>query len=110
MSAYSDWKCGALSDDEYKAAMRRECYDRIYPDASPEDYYHYTCQDCEYCKTYQSVFRWDIATREVDGKQIQRETREYRFVDLCIRDQDHIKEVHSYDDVCEDHGELFKEE
>ena len=24
MSAYSDWKCGALSDDEYKFLSRRE--------------------------------------------------------------------------------------
>ena len=42
MSAYSDWKCGALSDDEYKSAMRRECedpYDRL------------TCRDCYSYKT-----------------------------------------------------------
>ena len=25
MSAYSDWKCGALTDEEYKFCMRREC-------------------------------------------------------------------------------------
>ena len=25
MSAYSDWKCGALTDEEYAFCMRREC-------------------------------------------------------------------------------------
>ncbi len=25
MSAYSDWKCGALTDEEYKYYNRREC-------------------------------------------------------------------------------------
>ena len=24
MSAYSDWRCGALTDDEYKSAYRHE--------------------------------------------------------------------------------------
>ena len=27
MSAYSDWKCGALSDSEFRSAMTRECAD-----------------------------------------------------------------------------------
>lgn len=27
MSAYSDWQCGALSDDDFKSAMNRECAD-----------------------------------------------------------------------------------
>ena len=27
MSAYSDWKCGALTDEEYRYEMRRECGD-----------------------------------------------------------------------------------
>ena len=25
MSAYSDWKCGALTDEEYTFCNRREC-------------------------------------------------------------------------------------
>lgn len=28
MSAYSDWKCGALTDEEFAYYMRRECDDR----------------------------------------------------------------------------------
>ena len=36
MSAYSDYRCGAISEDEFKSAMRREC----------EDYDRYTCNDC----------------------------------------------------------------
>ena len=27
MSAYSDWKCGALTDEEYEMDSRRECED-----------------------------------------------------------------------------------
>ncbi len=37
MSAYSDYKCGALTEDEYKSNMRREC-------ADPYD--RPTCRDC----------------------------------------------------------------
>ena len=42
MSAYSDWKVGALTDDEYKVAMNRECAD---------DYEEDFCcdRDCSKC-------------------------------------------------------------
>lgn len=39
MSAYSEWKCGAIGDDEYRSAMARECMD-----SDPFD--GYTCHDC----------------------------------------------------------------
>ena len=39
LSAYSDWRCGALSDDEYQSAMRRECEDY-------DPYDRFTCRDC----------------------------------------------------------------
>ena len=107
MSAYSDWKCGALTDQEFKSAMERECKDWP-PDGKPE--FQYTCFDCEYCKIASKVFSWEIATREVDQKQVLHKTKNYCYVDLCVKDLDHIKEIHSYDDVCEDHGELFREE
>ena len=39
MSAYSDYKCGAISEDEFKSSMRRECEDVDWYD-------RYTCNDC----------------------------------------------------------------
>lgn len=57
MSAYSDWKAGALTDDEYRSAMRRECGDDspreelpFYTD-DPDDP-HWRCERCAYCKTF----------------------------------------------------------
>ena len=50
MSAYSDWKCGALTDEEYRYEMRRECGD---PDDIPfwseegEEYDEYGEEYCE---------------------------------------------------------------
>jgi hypothetical protein len=35
MSAYSDWKCGALSDEEFAFEMRRECYEAPFDDPTP---------------------------------------------------------------------------
>ena len=48
MSAYSDWKCGALSDDEYKSIARREnaddeehgCFDCFYKDSCDSKGYY----------------------------------------------------------------------
>jgi hypothetical protein len=43
MSAYSDWKCGALSDDEYtfecnrEAAMDKYYEEMMYDDCEEED-------------------------------------------------------------------------
>ena len=84
----------------------RDYYDRHYPDGE----YHYTCQDCEHCKMYAQRFVWEPAIREADGTLIVNKTNRYGYMHLCIRDLDHIKEVNSYDDVCEDHGELFRED
>lgn len=106
MSAYSDWKVGALSDDEYKFCMRRECKD--WP-LDGEYEYQYTCQECEYC-VYGKRFAFDVVVREADGKHVLKQTRNYTYAEFCIRDKYNIKEIHGYDDVCEDHGELFREE
>lgn len=44
MSAYSDWKCGALSDDEYdfccrwEDAMDKAAEEQMYNDYDEEDY------------------------------------------------------------------------
>lgn len=53
MSAYSDWKCGALTDEEFAYYMRQECEDRsehikeTYTD-DPDDPY-YICENCKHC-------------------------------------------------------------
>jgi hypothetical protein len=39
LSAYSEYKCGAIPYDEFKSAMRRECEDH-------DPYDRYTCLDC----------------------------------------------------------------
>lgn len=50
MSAYSDWKCGALSDDEYsdhcawEDRMDKAAMDKMFNDVD------YPCKDCEHCK------------------------------------------------------------
>ena len=87
---------------------REELFERNYPDFPDE--YHYTCYNCEFCKTYQKAFVHEIVTREVDGKPVLRKTNKYRYIDLCIRDLDNIKEVNSYDDICDEHGELYSED
>ena len=60
MSAYSDWKCGALTDEEFAYYMRRECDDRserldeVYTD-DPDDE-HWRCENCKHCKSIE-VFK-----------------------------------------------------
>ena len=39
MSAYSEWKCGAIDYDEFKSNMSRECMDY-------DPYDRFTCRDC----------------------------------------------------------------
>ena len=46
MSCFSDYKVGALSEDEFRSAARRECMDI-------DQYDRFTCRDCscyEDCK------------------------------------------------------------
>lgn len=114
MSAYSDHKHGYISDDEYKSAMRRECadfYDR------PPDVYDYTCQECEFCKlgktfayTIADIYGKEPPKEEPRHRLVLKKTKRYGYVDLCTRDIENIREISRYDDVCEDHGELFKPE
>lgn len=55
MSAYSDWKCGAISTEEYEQAMRWECRDDYYDDMPiyTDDHGdpHWRCENCKHCKT-----------------------------------------------------------
>ena len=60
MSAWSEWKAGLITDDEYKSAMRREIddyidehYDETYTD-DPDDP-HWRCENCAHCKTYHAM-------------------------------------------------------
>ena len=46
MSAYSDWKCGALSDEDYTAYCNREAaIDKAYEERE-EQVEHYSCVGC----------------------------------------------------------------
>ena len=48
MSAYIDWKCGALSDDEYTFACNREAaMDKAYEERE-EQSEHYSCVGCKH--------------------------------------------------------------
>ena len=104
MSIYSDHKVGALSDEEFKSLARWE--EDHYPDFPDEP--QRFCGECEYCKTMKR-YAWDIVTREADGKQVLKQTDKYCYIDICVKDIEDIREVHTWDEVCEEHGELFNE-
>lgn len=89
---------------EWKADLITE-YEEHYPDY-PYERERY-CAECEFCKLAQR-FVDEIVIREADGKQVYKKTNRYCFIDICVRDIEHIKEIHDYDEVCEDHGELFE--
>lgn len=60
MSAYSDWKCGAISDEQYRSAMRRECEEPretlpFYTDDADDP--HWRCENCAHCKEYKMFTR-----------------------------------------------------
>lgn len=48
MSAYSEWKCGAISDDEYSFYARREYGERDYPPDTGS--VTVKCENCIHCK------------------------------------------------------------
>lgn len=123
MSAYSDWKAGALTDDEYRSAMRRECGDDspreelpFYTD-DPDDP-HWRCENCGHCKEYK-VFkriikehpRYFYESKESLHKQedktcytlwVAKERTEWESVWLCEVD----KTEHFDDDYCEEFIEI----
>ena len=62
MSAYSDWKAGYLTDEEYRASYAQEQWEQDhYPDDMPfytddlEDP-HWRCENCGHCKEFK-MFR-----------------------------------------------------
>ena len=87
---------------EWKAELRRE-YEEHQPDY-PEEPTHY-CEECEYFKGGRK-FVHEIVTREVDGKPVLHTKDDYCYMDVCVKDIEDIREVHCYDEVCDDHGEL----
>lgn len=123
MSAYSDWKAGALSDDEYRSAMRRECGDDFPRDELPfytddPDDPHWKCENCGHCKEYK-VFkriikehpRYFYESKESLHKQedktcytlwVAKERTEWESVWLCEVD----KTEHFDDDYCEEFIEI----
>ena len=100
MSAYSDWKAGALTDDEYKSAMRRECGDDspreelpFYTDDADDP--HWRCENCGHCKEYK-IFKRVICEIFVKRNYLEQES-----VWLC--EVDHCE--HMDDDYCADFEE-----
>lgn len=112
MSAYSDYKGGLISESQYKSYMERECADIYYDDAVIP--FEPTCEECEFCKQGMA-FSHDIV--DLDGNDqdhgakgrlvLKKALHRQGYIQLCIRDLEHIKEVNGFDKVCEDHGELF---
>lgn len=117
MSAYSDWKAGALTDDEYRSAMRRECEDH-YPDVIG---IVHQCCECIYCN--QATIRkrkaklskgaeYDENGNEVcrfyeDGKDrlfVIESNSETEQIDICTCDgaKKYLMEIDSADEQCRD--------
>ena len=78
-----------------------------YPDF-PDEPTKY-CEECEFCKHAKRFVR-EIVTREADGEKVLKTTDRYCFMDICVKDIENIREINSWDEVCEDHGELFESE
>lgn len=97
--------CGALNIRSYPAKGKRE--DDRYPDF-PDEPTRY-CEECEFCKHAKRFVR-EIVTREADGEQVLKTTDRYCYMDICVKDIENIREINSWDEVCEDHGELFERE
>lgn len=93
---------------EWEEELKYECRgENNYPDFpdKPQRY----CEECEFCQEAKR-FVQEIVTREADRQQVLKQTDRYTFMDICVRDMGHIKEIHGWDEVCENHGELFERE
>ena len=121
MSAYSDWKCGALTDEEYRSAMRRECEDSI-PFYSEEGHEEPLgmCETCKHCiefkihqriiETHPQRFRdpekptviQEDKTRLVSWVATDWKGSELESIWLCEVD----RKEHMGDDWCEDYEDI----
>ena len=76
-----------------------------------------TCEECEFCKQG-LAFSHDIVDLYGNDQDhgakgrlvIKKDLHRQGYIHLCVRDIEHIKEIHLFDPVCEDHGELFMPE
>lgn len=104
MNRITENMCGALIIRNNTKTQRED--DR-YPDYPVEPTRY--CEECEFRK-HSKRFVQEIVTREADGEPVLKTTDRYAWMDICVKDIDHIKEIHTWDEVCEDHGELLEME
>ena len=108
------------NEEEYERDLAWEYRDSRKPNPKccpyePEPY-EPTCDDCEYCKTgltftYDIIDLWtkEEPTKDTPGNRctLHKDLNRQGYVNLCVRDIDNIKEIHTWSKVCDDHGELF---
>lgn len=109
MSAYSEWKAGLITDDQYKSSYAKEQWEQDHPYDFEPDNPEYTCENCEFCKLGLCFVREPVI-RQADNRVVIRETKRECYTHYCARDIEHIKEINTYDPVCDDHGDLFTED
>ena len=67
--------------------------------------YPYSCCECEYCTMGERFVR-QPAIRKADGQLIIETTKQYTRAAFCTKDINFVREIHEYDDVCDEHGDL----
>lgn len=95
MSAYSDWKCGAITDDQYRASYNREQYEQDHPDEYDQTH---TCEYCQYCKTAH-VFPAKLSKALANVIEYEKEAN--KTIHLCAVDPDDMYQVNPWD-CCDD--------
>lgn len=111
MSAYSDYKCGAISEDEYKMAMRRECadsYDRY--EVEPVK----MCCDCAYYqeatlfKRKCRVVMLEYMDNEVEKAVIYKDRKNDELTAICVCDESpkYMHEVEN-NDKCDKYDSVY---
>lgn len=124
MSAYSEWKAGHITDEQYRASYAREQWEQNHPEEALPFYTddaddpHWRCENCGHCKEYK-VFkriikehpRYFYESKESLHKQedktcytlwVAKERTEWESVWLCEVD----KTEHFDDDYCEEFIEI----
>jgi hypothetical protein len=69
--------------------------------------FDHVCGDCEYCHMGHRLARggvWDENTQRI----VTKELGHVAITHYCLKNLDCVKEVHEYDPVCEDHGEIVE--
>ena len=93
-----DLKAEYARDEYYRQQEIRQ--------AMAENAIHY-CDQCEYCK---HGLRFVREAEEKDGRLVVKTTNKTTVAEYCAKDPDYIKEIHGYDEVCVEHGELYEDE